>query len=80
MPPYDRVGLHEHQCGAPLPPPFGEEDPKEAVPHAELWAVDCARQRGQLLTKREIFQRDCPMSAADQSDRSEEYEERRQPA
>jgi hypothetical protein len=31
MPPYDCVGLHDDQCGAPLPPPFGEEDPKEAV-------------------------------------------------
>jgi hypothetical protein len=50
------------------------------VLHAQLWAVDRARQRGQLLTKREIFERDCSMSEADQSNRSEEYEERRQHA
>jgi hypothetical protein len=80
MPPYDRVGLHDDQGGAPLPPPFGEENPKEAVPHAELWAVDSARQYGQLLTKREIFERDCPVSAADQFHRTEEYKQRRQHA
>jgi hypothetical protein len=80
MPPHHGVGLHDDQGGAPLPPPFGEEDPKEAVPHAEPWVVDRARQRGQLLTKREIFERDRPVSAADQSDRSEEYEQGRQHA
>jgi hypothetical protein len=42
MPPYDRVGLHENQCGAPLPPPFGEEDPKEAC---------CMRSCGRLTVR-----------------------------
>jgi hypothetical protein len=40
--------------------------------------LDRMRQRGQLLTEREILERDRPVSAADQSDRSEEYAERRQ--
>ena len=75
MPPHHGVGLHDDQGGAPLPPPLGEEDPKEAVPQAEPGAVARARQRGQLLTKREIFERDRPVAAADQSDRSEEYEQ-----
>ena len=47
---------------------------------AELRALDGARQGGQLLTKREVLKRDRPVSAADQSDRSEENDERRQHA
>ena len=74
MPPHHGVGLDDDQGGAPLPPPLGEEDPKESVPRAEFWALDRTRQRGQLLTEREILERDRPVSAADQSDRSEEYE------
>ena len=80
MPPHYGVRLHDDQGGAPLPPSLGEENPKEAVAGAELWAPDLARQRGQLLTEREILERDRPMPAANQSNRSEEYEQRRQHA
>jgi hypothetical protein len=80
VPPHHSVGLHDDQGGAPLPPPLGEEDPKESVPLAELWALDRAPQHGQLLTEREILERDLLMSTADQSDRSEEYDQRRQHA
>ena len=47
---------------------------------AELWTLDRARQHGQLLTEREILERDRPVSAADQPDRSEEHDQRRQHA
>jgi hypothetical protein len=39
-----------------------------------------ARHRGQLLTEREILERDCPVSSAEQPDRSEENDQRRQHA
>src|SRR3989441_3534092 len=46
------VGSEGTSCGhAPLPPRLGEEDPREAVPLAEMWALDRARQRGQLPTE-----------------------------
>ena len=77
MPSHHGVGLDDDQGGAPLRPCLGEEDPKDSVRRAKFWALDRARQRGQLLTEREILERDRPVSAADQSDRSEEYEERR---
>lgn len=80
VPPHHGVGLHDDQGGAPLPPPLGEEDPKESVPLAELGALDRASQRGQLLTEREVLERDCPVSAAEQSDRSKEDDQRRQHA
>jgi hypothetical protein len=77
MPPDEGIGLHDDQGGAPFPPSLSEEDPKESVPCSEAWALDRARQRGQLLTERVIFQCDYPVSAADQSDRSEEHHQRR---
>jgi len=74
VPPHHGVGLDDDQGGAPLPPRLAEEDPKESVPRVEFWSLDRTRQRGQLLTEREILERDRPVSAADQSDRSEEYD------
>jgi len=56
---------------------LGEEDPKES-PRAELWAPDRARQRGHLLAEGEILERNRPVPAADQSDRSEDYDQHRQ--
>ena len=80
MPSHHGVGLHDDQGGAPVPPTLGEEDPKQSVRRAELRTLDRSRQHGQLLTEREIFQRDGPVPAADQSDRSEEHHQRRQHA
>jgi hypothetical protein len=42
------------------------------------FTLDRARQRGQLLTECDILERDGPMSAAEQSDRSEEHDQHRQ--
>jgi hypothetical protein len=78
MPPQHRLGLHDHQGSTPLAPSLGEEDPEESVSPAELWALDRSRQCSELLPEREIFERDSPMSPAQQSDRSEEYDQRRQ--
>jgi hypothetical protein len=78
MPPQHRLGLHDHQGSTPLAPSIGEEDPEESVSPAELWALDYSGQRGQLLPEREILERDSPVSPAQQPDRSEEYDQRRQ--
>jgi hypothetical protein len=78
MPPQDRLGLHDHQGGTPVPPSLGEENPEESVSPAELWPFDRSGQRDQLLPEREILERDSPVSPAEQSDRSEEYDQRRQ--
>jgi hypothetical protein len=45
---------------------------KESVSPTELWALNLSGQRGQLLTEREILERDGSVSATEQSDRSEE--------
>ena len=78
MPPQHRLGLHDHQSSAPLAPSLGEEDPEESVSPAEPGALDRSGQCGQLLPEREILERDSPVSPAQQSDRSEEYDQRRQ--
>jgi hypothetical protein len=61
-------------------PTLGEEDPKQSVHRAERRPFHCSRQHGQLLAEREVLQHDCPVAAADQSDRSEEHHQRRQHA
>ena len=80
MPAQHRLGLHDDQGGTPLPPRFGEHDPKESIAHAELWAFDGARQCGLLLTERQVLKRDRSVSAADQRERSEHDDERGQHA
>jgi hypothetical protein len=74
------IGLHDDQGGAPALPTLGEKDPKQSVRRAELRTFHRSRQHGQLLTEGEVFQHDCPVPAADQSDRSEEHHQRRQHA
>jgi hypothetical protein len=74
MPPHHSVRLDDDQGGAPIPPSVGEQHPKQSISMAELWTPDGALEHGQLLTEREILERDCPASAADRPDRSEEYE------
>jgi hypothetical protein len=59
-----RLGLHDHQGGAIRATPW-QEDPKESVPPTELWTLDRSGQRGQLLTEREILERDGSVSATD---------------
>jgi hypothetical protein len=78
VPPHHGVGLDDDQGGAPLQPAFGEGDPKESVSGPKLGPCDGTRHHGQLLTKRKILKRDRSVSAAEESERSEEYEERRQ--
>jgi hypothetical protein len=50
------------------PPGAGEQDPKEPVTRPEQGPLAGARQRGQLLTKRQVLQNTFPVSAAQQSD------------
>jgi len=78
MPAHDRVWLDDEQGAAPLPPAPGERDPKESVTWAKMRAFCAARQRGHLLTQREVLKRDGAVSSAEQSDRSEKYDQRRQ--
>ena len=78
MPAHDRVWLDDEQGAAPLPPGLGEHDPKESVTRAKMRAFCAARQRGHLLTQREVLERDGPAPSAEQSDRSEKYDQRRQ--
>jgi hypothetical protein len=78
VPPHHGVGLHNDQGGTPVPPYLGEQNPKESVTLAEFWTLGRAPQGGQLVTEREIFERNCPMSATDETKRSEEYDQRGQ--
>lgn len=77
MPPQHRLWLHDHHGGTPLPPRAGEHDPKEAISWAELRAFTDTPQCSQLLTKRQVLKGDRSVSAAHQSDQSEEYDKRR---
>jgi hypothetical protein len=80
MPPQHRLRLHDHQGGAPLSPPGGEQDPKEPIGWAEVRARTRSLQRGQLLTKGQVLKGDRAVSPADQPDGPKEDDERRQHA
>src|SRR5450759_4467792 len=78
MPPQYRVGLNDPQRRAPLPPRAGEQDPEEPIPWTERQARPRARQHGQLLPKGQVLKGNRSVSAAHQTDRSENYDQRRQ--
>src|SRR6266852_6795168 len=80
MPAHDRVRLHDDQDRAPISPRLGEEHPKQSISRAELRTPDCAPKDGQLLTQRQVLERDGPVSATDQPERSEQYDNRSQHA
>jgi hypothetical protein len=78
MPPQYRVGLNDPQRRAPLPPRAGEQDPEEPIPWTERQACPRARQHGQLLPKGQVLKGNRSVSAAHQTDRSENDDQRRQ--
>jgi hypothetical protein len=76
----DRVRPHHNQGRAPASPPLGQHDPEQPILTTESRTLDVAFQGAQLLTEREVFQCDGLVSAAGQSDGSEEKSESRQHA
>src|SRR5439155_8992055 len=50
--------------------------PKQSISRAELRTPDCSPKDGQLLTQRQVVERDGPVSATDQPERSEQYDNR----
>lgn len=76
MPPHDSVGLDDKQGAAPVPPGFREQNPKESITRSKLRAFCSARECSQLLTEPEVLECDGSASAADQSDRSENDDQR----
>ena len=80
MPAHDGVRPHDEQGAPPVPPRLGEQDPEDSIALAKLRAFCGACQRSHLLTEREVLKRDRSVSAADQSDRAESYDQRRQHA
>jgi hypothetical protein len=57
-----------------------EQNPKQSIPRPKLRAFSSARQRGQLLPQRDVLERDSSVPSTEQSDGSEEYDDRRQHA
>jgi hypothetical protein len=80
MPAHDRVRLHDDQGRAPISPRLGEEHPKQSISRAEWRTADCTPKDGQLLTQCQVLERDGPVSATDQPERSEQYDNRSQHA
>jgi hypothetical protein len=66
MPTNDRIGVHDDRGGAPLSPGVREQHPKQAVSGAEWGTLRRAFEHCQLLTQREILERDRPVSLAAQ--------------
>jgi len=75
MPTHNRVRVHDDQGGAPIPPRLGEQHPKQSISVVELGAPRGALEHGQLLTEREILERDGSVSTADQRERSKRGDE-----
>ena len=78
MPAHDGVCLHHEQGATPASPGPGEHDPEESIAQSKTRSLGGACQRSQLLAKRDILKRDGPVPATDQSDRSENHDQRRQ--
>jgi hypothetical protein len=75
---HDRVGLHDDQGRSPIPPHLGEQGTKQAIARAELRTSDCALENGQLLTQRNVLERDGSVSTAEQPERSKQHHKRGQ--
>ena len=71
MPSYDSVRVHDDQGRAPIPPRVGEQSPEPSISVAELGTLDGAPEHGQLLTKRQVLERDLSVSTADQPEQPE---------
>jgi hypothetical protein len=56
----------------------GEHHPRQSISVPELGTLHSAREHGQLSTERQILERDRPLSAADQRERSKRDDERSQ--
>ena len=68
MPTHDRVGLHDDQGRSPILPRLGEQDPEQSIARAEVRTPDRAAENRQLLTQRQVLERDGSVSASNQSD------------
>ena len=62
MPTDDRVGVHDEQGGAPLSPDVGQQHPKQPIAATEWGTLHRALEHRQLLTQRQILERDCSVS------------------
>jgi hypothetical protein len=80
MPTHDRVRLDYDQSRAPVRPRLREQHPKQPISRTQLRTSDRAPEDSQLLTQRHIFERDGPVSATDQPERSEYHEKHGQHA
>ena len=78
MPTDDGVRVHDNQGGAPILPRVREQHPKQSISLAELRTPHGALEHGQLLTERQILERDRSVSTADQPERSKRDDERSQ--
>ena len=59
------VRLNDDQGRAPVPPRLGEQDPKQAIPVAKWGTLDRVPEHRQLLTERQVLERDRSVSAAE---------------
>src|SRR5882762_8787711 len=74
---HHRVRAHDQQGAPPVAPRSPEQNPKESILWPKLRPFGSARQRGQLLPQREVLECDGPVTSTEQSDGSEEYDDRR---
>jgi hypothetical protein len=74
MPTHHCVGLYHDQRRAPLRPRLREPQPEESISRRQLRTPDRASEDDQLLTQRQIFESDSPVSATDRPERSEHDE------
>lgn len=58
MPADHGIGLHDQQRFPPLVPPLGEQHPKRAIRGPEARPPRVSLENGELVTKREILDRE----------------------
>src|SRR5437867_396274 len=72
MPPHDRVGLHDDQGRSPILPRLGEQHPKQSISAVEEGTRGVTFEHRQLLTERQVLERDGSVSTTEQPERSKQ--------
>ena len=74
MPSDHSLGLDEDQCRPPLAPGGRQQDPKHAVPGAQVRPLHASLQGSQLVTDGHILDDDVVVATAGQGDRPHEQQ------
>ena len=77
LPSQDGVGRHDDESPSPSGPDFGQPDPQQTIPSAELRPGHHSLVSGQLLAQGEILERDVAVAADEERKEPEQVKQER---